>query len=262
MFGRAITFGAPAGSVSGLASASPAPSATNPFLTADQQGSPVGGTSQYTAVSSAANAEILAAPPAGYYNFVRTIYVMNKSGAATAGFQVKENTTRVIAGSTTTALAANGVSSANNGFLVAAALTGFATGTGDLLFIVSYSRIQTTAILSSQLVLTNAYQALFTAPSAGFALIKPINAMAVAFTFHSIAMNADTGAAPAIMLQIVRGVDTYTITNAAVAASSRTTQVSIPDIINGDTIQVKAASAPTAGTLIYNAFMQTVPIVI
>lgn len=256
MYGRAITFGLPAGGVSGLSSASPAPSATNPLITADALLQPANGTSIYTPVASAANAEILPAPAAGYYNLVRYVHVINLSGVATAGYQVKESTSRVIMGSTTTALAANAATQLG-GQVVAGALTGYATGTGNLLFIVSYSKIAAANIGFYQAVLTDTYQTLFTVP-AGYSATWSWN-FAGAFSGELFVMNVDTAATTPIF-RITRGANAYLRTNSAVNANVRGAQSGLPDVINGDVVECKCLAAPTAGTVILSGIYSLVPV--
>lgn len=263
MFGRAITFGAPAGSVSGLASASPAPSATNPFVTADQATLPSSAASVAVAVAAAGNGVILAAPPAGFYHYIHSVQAYNQSGAATAGYQVKEGATLVIFGSSTTGIAASGVGSVG-GQIVSGALTGLATGTGNLIFVVNYSRIATANIGMWQIALTDTYQAIASlAPAAGFC-IMPVPVSIFSLTNgRTPLMNADSGACVP-MMKLTRGGVDYIQTGASVAANVRSLNciTSIPHLIAGDVVSVKASSAPTANTVTMGGVFQTVPLLV
>lgn len=269
MFGRAITFGVPAGSVSGLSAASPAPSATNPLVTKDGQFSDparLTAAPPFLLVAAGATTQVLAAPPSGYSWLINNVTTINQSTTLTAGMQIIDTATGgVVLGTTATGIAAlvAGTSAGTflsfNNRLMPGAVSVKATGAGDIVFACSATLVSTAIAVPWFYAVTSTLVAVPSLiPAAGFATI-PAGAGWNVPSLAQWSHNADS-AATITVIEITRGSVVLTQTSASVASgASGATNHRIPELINGDVIKFKCVVAPvSAGAVLVGGAYYTV----
>jgi hypothetical protein len=201
-------------------------------------------------VAAGANAEILPAPATGYVNVVTSVLVNNQSAATTAGYRITCGGSEMYESALTTTIAASG-NAGLFGQLADGAMQGYATGLGDVAFVVTYFAIPTGVRFGVQkVVLTDTYQTL-TAPAAGYVRQRAILDLPVTLVGSSVLMNADSAAA-VVMAEFTRGSDVVVLTASSLAAHTRNTAaLPLPAHRATDTVKVKCASAPTAGKVVF-----------
>jgi hypothetical protein len=227
------------------------PRTGNPFLTAESVLMGAALDSVVTVVAAGANATILPAPATGYVNVITSVLVNNQSAATTAGYRITCGGSEMYESALTTTIAASG-NAGLFGQLADGAMQGYATGLGDVAFVVTYFAIPTGVRFGVQkVVLTDTYQTL-TAPAAGYVRCRAIMAIPAATAVGAtVLMNADSAATVA-MAEFTRGTDVTVITAASLAAHTRTTSAfALPAHRSTDTVKVKCASAPTAGKVVF-----------
>lgn len=270
MFGRAITFGVPAGSVSGLSAASPAPSATNPLLT---NGSRVlepyqlAAAPPFALIAAGATTQVLAAAPSGFAWMLSDLVVINQSTTQTAGYQLIDTASGgVLFGTAATTIPAlvAGTSAGTNFGLTSRLTTGAvsvkATGAGNIVFMCSAALVSTAIVTPWFYAVTGSQVAIPSLiPAAGFATRQAGSGLFAAHTQWSF--NADS-AATICVFEVTRGAVVSTQTTASLAANAAgATNWRLPQLINGDVVKINAVVAPTAGTVLVGGAYYTVPAV-
>jgi len=215
-------------------------------------------------VATGTTTQLLAAPPAGYAWLISSWNVVNDDAALTLAYELTEDGNLVDG----RAMTAAQIASPGGGLGLTGALSMAVTGAGTSVTIsLSYYRVRLTDFVMWRLALTDTFQAVaaivppvgraskFTSLNTGFSTLSVASPMYI--------LNNDS-ASTTVQVKITRGATIITRTNGAVAANaSRTTfsALSLPNLLPGDLVEIKAIVAPvTADKVVVGGMVNLVPL--
>ncbi len=232
--------------------------------TINQVAAPLAADAPWAVIAAGADAVVLAAPPTGYLYFIHRITIVNNSLTSTtnltAGYRITVAAKEAYLSLLTTSVAASGFATLT-GQLAHGAVRVYSTGLAPITAIVSYSLIPSAGIVCVPLELTNAFQTVLVTPAPGFVSAVGFHvALLGAISPTGLLMNADANAA-VVTHRITRGSDVIDMTQASVAAFTRSVAQAPPAVRPGDVYEAKLGGNPAvAGKTVLWMFYQTLPL--